>query len=243
MNNILENLNNSRDVSLTRDLDLEVSQNLADFKKVTESAVNSGIDYIIKSLNCDNEVKNSLTEMKKIFKAKDFKEMMSMAVESSLKLGLEVAKKKFPVLKTLDGIKEISVRGGIGTMLSSTVDIMSNKYLKGNLIGDNIKVFLDDVKSFLKSNSFINKIEQGINRVKNNIVKFNDLCSKWYESYEKFDITNINNLADTIKKFSGRVSNYNECIKESNIIQNMTALINNKMDKLSKTQMEVCANL
>ena len=44
-------------------------------------------------------------------------------------------------------------------------------------------------------------------------------------------------------KFSNRLNNNSECLKENTIIQNMTALINNKMDKLSKIQIEACANI
>lgn len=243
MDNILENLNNTKNLKLKNDLDLEVSQNLTDFKKVTENVIYSGVEYAIKSLELNDQTIESLNEIKKSFKTKDFKEILSTAIDCSVKFGLEVAKTKFPVLKTIDGLKNISVKGGAGTLISSAIDIFANKYLKGNLINDGINKFFDNIKNFVRSNAFIQKIEQGIKRIKDRVDKFKDMCSNWYQAYEKFDLNDINNIANAINKFSTRVSNNIECLKENNIIQNMTELINNKMDKLSKTQIEVCANI
>ena len=203
MNNILENID-KKSLSLQKGIDLEISQNLNNFKKIAENSINSGVDYAIKSLNIKKEEKENLNDIKKIFKQDNFKDMVNTAIDASIKLGLEIAKKKFPILKTIDGVKEISVQGGVGMLLSSVVDIASNKYFKGNLMSNEFKIFFEDIKSYLKSNSFINKIEQGINRVKNNIVKFKELCNKWYESYEKFDLNDLNNIADSINKFKGR---------------------------------------
>lgn len=243
MNNILEELNNTKSLKLKNDLDLSVSQNLTDFKKVTENVINSGVDYAIKSLNLNNQSIGNLNEVKKSFKTKDFKEILSTAIDCSVKFGLEIAKTKFPILKTIDGLKDISIKGGAGTLISSAIDILSKKFLNGNLISDNIKKLFDNVKAFVKSNAFIQKLEQGINKIKDKVEKFKNLCTNWYKAYEKFDLKDINNIADSLNKLSNRVSNNTECLKENNIIQNMTALINNKMDKLSNTQIEVCANI
>lgn len=242
MNNILENIS-EKNLSLQNSIDLEVSQGLSNFKKIAENTINSGVDYVIKSLSINENEKSNLNIIKNIFKQTEFKDIVNTAIDASIKFGLEIAKKKFPVLKTLDGIKDISIQGGVGTLLSSAMDIVSNKYFKGNLMSDEFKLFFEDIKSFFKSNSFVNKIEQGINRIKNNITKFKDLCNKWYESYENFNLNDINDIANSINKFKSRISGNNECLREGDIIQNMTALINNKMDKLSKTQIEVCANI
>lgn len=243
MNNILEELNNTKSLKIKNDLDLSVSQNLTDFKKIAENVIYSGVEYAIKALDLDAQSISNLNEIKKSFKTTDFKEMLNTAIDCSVKFGLEFAKLKFPVLRTIDGLKNISIKGGVGTLISSAIDILSNKFLKGNLIGDGIKKIFDNIKGFVKSSDFIRKIEQGINKVKDKINKFKELCNNWYEAYEKFDLNNINDIANSLNKFSNRVSNNSECIKENNIIQNMTALINNKMDRLSKTQMEVCANI
>jgi len=243
MNNILEELNNTKNLKLRNDLDLEVSQNLTDFKKIAQNAIYSGVEYAIKSLDLNDQTTECLNEIKKSFKTKDFKEILSTAIDCSVKFGLEIAKTKFPVLRTIDGLKNISVKGGVGTLISTAIDIFSNKYVKGNLINDGIKKLFDNIKNFVKSNVFIQKLELGIKRIKDKVDKFNTMCSNWYKAYEKFDINDINNIADSINKFSTRVGNNLECLKENNIIQNMTALINNKMDKLSETQMEACANI
>ena len=243
MNNVLEDLNYTKNLKLKNDLDLEVQQNINDFKKVTENVIYSGVEYAIKSLNLNDQNFEVLNGIKKAFKTKDFKEILSTAIDCSIKFGLEFAKTKFPLLRTIDGLKSISLKGGVGTLISSAIDIFANKYLKGNLISDSIKKIFENIKNFVKSNAFIKKIEQSINRIKDKVDKFNNLCKNWYEAYEKFDLNSINDIANSINKFSTRVSNNIECLKENNIIQNMTKLINNKMDKLSQNQIEVCANI
>ena len=102
---------------------------------------------------------------------------------------------------------------------------------------------MSDIKNYLKSSAFITKLEKGINRVKYKVNQFKELCNSWYKSYEKFDINEINKVANNMNKNLCYVREYNDCLKENNIIQNMTKLINSKMDKLSKTQLDVCANL
>lgn len=242
MNNILENIS-EKNLSLQKGLDLEVSENLANFVKITQNTINSAADYVIKSLNISEAERENLNSVRKLLKQADFKDVVNTAISASIKFGLEFAKKKFPILKTIDGVKDMSIQGGVSTLLSSGIDILANKYFKGNLMSDEFKMFFDDIKSFFKSSSFVSKLEQGINRINNNIIKFKDLCKKWYESYEKFNLKEMNDISDTINKFKYRINCNSECLKEGDIIKNMTALVNNKMEKLSKTQLEVCANI
>lgn len=243
MNEVLENIKETKDLELHKGLSLELNENLNSFKKITEKALLSGIEYAFKALDCNTETKNSIMEVKKVFKEQRYKNLLGVAVDASLKLGLEIAKKKFPVLKSLDAFKDISLKGGLSNFLSATVDVVENKYLKGNLITTEIKSFLNDVKAFLKGNAFVVKIEQGINNVKNKISKFKELCNNWYSAYEKFDIREINDVAKKVAQKTSSVSGFSESVRENSIIQNMTKLINSKMDKLSKTQLEICSNL
>ena len=243
MNEILENIKNTKNLNLEKALDLKINENLNNFKKITEKAVVSGVEYAFKALDCNDEMKETVSEVKNAFKENNYKDLVGIAVESSLKLGLEIAKKKYPILKTLDVFKDISLKGGLSTFIGSTVDIAASKFLKGNLLNDEVKKFLSDIKSYIKGSAFVTKLEQGINKVKNKVDKFRQLCNKWYNAYEKFDINEINNVAKEVAKNTNSVSSYSEYLRENNIIQNMTKLINSKMDKLSKTQLEICSNL
>lgn len=241
-NNILE-LSNKRKINLDKNLELDVSKNILDFKKILSNVVSSGTDYVIKSLDCDSEKKRSLTKVKSLFKGVDFQNLLKTSLHASIKLGLEIAKAKFPILKTIDGLKHISLKGGLGEMVASSIDIIASKFLKGNLIDGKLKEFFQDLRGFFKSNLFAQKIEQRINRLKNKVEKFQNLCKNWYEAYEKFDVTQINQVAQDLKKSFPNVSNDQNCVKENQVIQNMTKLINQKMDKLTKTQWEICANI
>lgn len=243
MNNILDEIKNVKELNFEKGLDLEVDQTINSFKKIIENSVVSGVEYAYKALDCSSEMKDSLKEIKKVFKERDFKNLLGVALNSSIKIGLEIAKKKYPMLKTLDSIKDISLKGGFSSLVGTTIDIIANKYLKGNIISEDIKRFFNDIKSFVKSNAFVDKINQGINKVKNKVEKFKEKCQEWYNAYEKFDIDKINVIASDLTKMTDKVGNIHECVKESNIIQNMTKLINNKKDKLSNTQLEICANM
>ena len=53
----------------------------------------------------------------------------------------------------------------------------------------------------------------------------------------------MNNLAKALNRERNKVANDIECVKEINIIQNMMKLVNNKKDKLSNMQLQICNNL
>ena len=127
-------------------------------------------------------------------------------------------------------------------MIAASIDIIANKIVKSDLIGGYVKTFFNDLRNFFKTSAFVQKLDLAVNRVKVKIDKFQKMCESWYTYYEKFDISKMNDIADELDKKITSIKDIN-CIKENSIIQNMTALINNKLDKLSKTQMEICSNL
>ena len=129
MNNILENIS-EKNLSLQKGLDLEVSENLANFVKITQNTINSAADYVIKSLNISEAERENLNSVRKLLKQADFKDVVNTAISASIKFGLEFAKKKFPILKTIDGVKDMSIQGGVSTLLSSGIDILANKYYR-----------------------------------------------------------------------------------------------------------------
>ena len=238
-----EILNNVKNINLEKGLNLEIKEDIENYKNIAQKAILSGVEYAFKAYDLKDESKDVIKSVKNVFKEDSYKNLIGVAIDSSLKLGLEIIKKKFPILRGLDMIKEVSLKGGLPNFLASTIDIASSKVLKSSLMNDGIKRFLNDIKGYLKSASFIQKLETGINRLKNKVNQFKELSDSWYKSYEKFDLDEINKFANMIKKNVCYVRNYNNCVKENNIIQNMTKLINNKMDKLSNAQLEACANL
>ena len=56
----------------------------------------------------------------------------------------------------------------------------------------------------------------------------------------RFDIANINSISEQLAGEKYVLNRYYECKKENNIIQNMTAMVNNKKGLLSAEQQRLC---
>ena len=50
-------------------------------------------------------------------------------------------------------------------------------------------------------------------------------------------------IQNILNKFKNSLKYDKECVQQNNIIQNMTKLINNKKDKLSQIQLQICSEL
>ena len=236
MNDILE-LGNFRKNNV------DIKRNNLDFIKIVCDVIKSGINYNIKSLGKENQdYSDILRSIKDIFNKSDYKNMMSNAVNASIKQGLENMNEKNSSLKDINKMKEISLNGGLKFLASAGIDILLNNLLKGNILSPVIKNVISGIKNFLSSSSFIQKIQSGIDKLQNKIEKFKNVCSEWYNAYEKFDLNKINDIAGILNKQKNNISNV-DCLRENDIIQNMTKLINNKKDKLSNMQLQICNNL
>ena len=99
------------------------------------------------------------------------------------------------------------------------------------------------MKDYVFSKSFKIKIENGVNKLLNKTSKFNHLCEKWYESYEKFDLNNMKSICKSIANMQKHIVNDKDCKYQSEIIQNMTNLVNAQNSKLSPIQMQICSNM
>ncbi|MDD3303344.1 MAG: hypothetical protein PHP54_00280 [Clostridia bacterium] len=243
MEEILERASKGKDIILNKELNLEVYRKKEEYERILSNVINSGLDYAIKGLNVSENFKNTLQEVRDIFKKKDFKNIISSSLSGSLKEGLDITKDRPQDLKNIDNIKNNSIKGGINFLLSAGIDIVLNKFLKGNLFLPQIKKVLDHVKGFLGSNSFLQKIDSGIRKLFGKKNKFNIICENWYKAYEKFSIKDINNFAGTLNRYKSTLKYDKECMQQNSIIQNMTKLINSKKDKLSQIQLQICNEL
>lgn len=243
----MENLGISNEVDnelkIFNNNNLKISQNALEFQKIVGNAVNSGINYLLKSIDVDENTKLMVREMLNKLKGVEFKDIISTSITASTKDGLEYSKSSASSLTKLDNFKNMAIKGGLNTLLSAGVDIVLNKFLKGNILGNVLKVFSKDIKAFFLSNAFIQKINQGIEKFKTKVNKFNDLCDSWYKVYKDFDIEKMNEYASKISNYKGKFSENLELLKQGGIIENMTKLINEKKEKLSPTQLEICKTI
>ena len=83
-------------------------------------------------------------------------------------------------------------------LLSAGIEILFNKVTKLNLFKPIIQGVVKNVKNFIMSKSFIQKLNDGVNKILDKVNSFNKICDKWYKAYEEFDISSINNIANEL---------------------------------------------
>lgn len=235
------------EIELTKNIDksinLDFFREKQTLEKVVVNVIDKGTDYILKAMPIQENVKDILIDVKKSFKTKDFSKIVQTAVTSSLREGLEIIGTPINVIRDMNKIKDIAFKGGLRQALIASVDIVSNKYLRGNILGDVIAKFLDETKNFINSKRFNIKIDEDIRKALIKQEKFKVLCNEWYKAYDKLDITSLNSIAKEISnKQKTNVIN-NEIYKAAKIILNMTEFVNNKKDKLSLAQVDICKSL
>lgn len=234
-------------ISLNKDIDEKLSfqeeRNRNEYSNTVAKVVDNSIGYIIKALPVNENIKQIALDVKGAFKTGDFKEIVKTAVKSSIKEGLEILNLPKNVISDITKISKIAFRGGLSSALSAGIDIISKKYLKNNIFSSVLFKITNEMKNYVFSKDFKIKIDNSINKLLEKNNKFNDLCQKWYESYEKFDLFNMNSLCKSIKNMQKHIVNDKDCKVQSDIIENMTNLINTKKSKLSPIQMQICNNI
>lgn len=234
-------------ISLNKDIDEKLSfqeeRNINEYSNTVAKVVDNSIGYIIKALPVNENIKQIALDVKDAFKTGDFKEIVKTAVKSSIKEGLEILNLPKNVISDISKISKIAFSGGLSSALSAGIDIISKKYLKNNIFSSVLFKITNEMKNYVFSKDFKIKIDNNINKLLEKNNKFNDLCQKWYESYEKFDLFNMNSLCKSIKNMQKHIVNDKDCKVQSDIIENMTNLINTKNSKLSPIQMQICNNI
>lgn len=234
-------------ISLNKDIDEKLSfqeeRNRNEYSNTVAKVVDNSIGYIIKALPVNENIKQIALDVKDAFKTGDFKEIVKTAVKSSIKEGLEILNLSKNVISDITKISKIAFSGGLSSALSAGIDIISKKYLKNNIFSSVLFKITNEMKNYVFSKDFKIKIDNNINKLLEKNNKFNDLCQKWYESYEKFDLFNMNSLCKSIKNMQKHIVNDKDCKVQSDIIENMTNLINTKNSKLSPIQMQICNNI
>lgn len=227
----------------SKSLDLEIDKIKDVFSNVVKDIIENASDYAIKAMPVNDNVKDVLIDVRKAFHTKDFKYIVKTAVNSSIREGLEILNIPKNVLRDITKVKDIAFKGGLSGALSAGIDILTNKYMKNNIFSPIINRFLKSIKEFLFSKAFKDKIDKGINNIFERIDKYKSTCKQWYQAYESFDIVKMNEIAKKLKYNLKRTNIDQECVNENNVIQNMTALINAKKEKLSQMQLQICNNL
>lgn len=229
--------------NIDKDLNLDLSKEKQAFDKVVGNVIDKGTDYILKAMPIQENVKDILIDVKNSFKTKDFTKIVQTAVSSSLREGLELLGTPINMIKDINKIKDAAFKGGLRQGLIAGIDIITDKYLKGNIMGDVIAKFLDETKNFINSKRFVIKIDEAIKKLILKQDKFRLLCAEWYKAYDKMDLSLLNDIAKQISTKQKTSVISTEIMKAAKIILNMTEFVNNKKDKLTPTQLDICKSL
>lgn len=233
----------NRKIALNNEIELDIMNNKDYLEDILTNLLKRGIDYGVKALNLNENSEGLINSIKQIVNSKDLKNIVKSSVDISLSQALENKKGSLNMLKELNQFKDISLKGGLRFLLSAGVEILFNKVTKLNLFKPVIENLVKNVKSFVMSNSFLQKLNNSIKKIINKSIEFKEMCEKWYKAYEDFDIDSINLIAKELELKKDTVLKNTDCLKENNIIQNMTRLINTKKDKLSQLQLQICNDL
>ncbi len=246
MENVIELANSKnllKNIDIEKDIELSIERNKSSFLDIAGNVVDKGANYVIKAMPVNDHIKDILLDVKSAFKTKDFKEILKTALNSSIREGLEILGAPKNILKDINNIKNVSIKGGFREGISAAIDIVTKKYLKNNLGLTFITDFLDKTKSFIFSKDFTNKIGSGISKLFEKVQKYKDKCKEWFKSYDSFDIDSMNSISSYLNRNKNKAWLDKECQNQNSTIQNMMELINVKNEKLTPIQMQICSNL
>ena len=128
-------------------------------------------------------------------------------------------------------------KGGFVTAVKNGVEIFASNYLKNNIVANYVYKFFDDLKIYVQSKDFIKKINSMIKKLDAKKDEFLDKCEEWFKAYANMDKNEMNKISEKLANNSYVLNRYTDCVKENNIIQNMTKMVNNNnKGLLSKNQ-------
>lgn len=222
---------------------LEVKKNKEEITNIILKIIEKGSNYIIKSMPVNKHVKEILVNVKDSFGDSDIKGIIKVAIDSSIKEGIEILGIKEGELVEIEKMVTIAFKGGLPKSINLGVGTIENVKKYGNIFFNYIEDFFNSLKRFIASSGFETRVHEGINKCLNKVEEFKDMCNDWYDAYDKFDLNDLKDIASKLDKMKKKVSFNNNCLSENTIIQNVTELVSRKNGKLTKTQFDICSNL
>ena len=239
-NEINEIIQNTKDLAIDLSKDSKMETLKEDLTGAVEKTVDHATKYVIKALPVPDAVKDVLIDIKDAIKTKDIKEVISTAVKSTIREGLELMGLSKKSINSLSELKDIAKKGGLVTSLKNGIEIVESNYLKNNIVGDYVYKFFDKLKNYIMNNEFMKYLNNIIDKLEKKKNKFLEKCEEWYNAYKNKDLERVNEIADKLNENKYVLSRYNDCVKENNVIQNITAMVNSTKDILTVNQQRLC---
>lgn len=242
---IEEFLKNGKEI--INNINLDLKNEILPMKDNLLKSVFDGIQktakYIIKGLPVPDAVKDILLDVNDSLKTFDLKNIVSTALNSSIREGLELIGIKSSKISSVEELKNIAIKGGLQNNLKAAVEIAGNRFLDKNLVSDDVKKFVNELKQSMQNNFFVENIDKSICKVLKQKENIKNNIESWYKAYNELDYDNINKISNALYKNKSFAKNEYELQKEIKIIQNMTKMINNKNERLSDLQLKLCETL
>jgi len=239
-NEINEIIQNTKELAIDISKDNKMETLKQDLTDTVEKTVDHAAKYVIKAMPVTDAVKDVLIDIKEAIKTKDIKEVLSTAVKSTIREGLEMLGLSKKSINSLSELKDIAKKGGLVTSIKNGIEVVESNYLKNNIVGDYVYKFFDKLKSYIMNNEFMKYLNSLIDKLEQKKNQFLNKCEEWYNAYKNRDLDNLEELPQKLNGNKYVLSRYSDCIKENNVIQNITAMVNSKKDVLTANQQRLC---
>ena len=239
-NEINEIIQNTKELAIDISKDSKIETLKQDLTDTVDKTVDHAAKYVIKAMPVPDAVKDILIDIKDAIRTKDVKEVLSTAVKSTIREGLEMLGLSKKSINSLSELKDIAKKGGLVTSIKNGIEVIEANYLKNNIVGDYVYKFFDKLKSYIMNNEFMKYLNNLIDKLEQKKNEFLNKCEEWYNAYKSKDLDKINELSQTLNDNKYVLSRYGDCVKENNVIQNITAMVNSKKDILTVNQQRLC---
>ena len=239
-NQINEIIESTKNLALELEEDKRMVTLKNDLSNVAEKTIDHAAKYVIKAMPIPDAVKDVLLDIKDAIKTKDVGKVVETAVKSSVREGFEMLGVSASSINSLAELNDIAKKGGLITALKNGIEIVAENYLRNNIVGDYVYKFFDKLKEYIMNNEFGKNLNNFIKKLENKKEKFLQKCEEWYNAYKSMNVDKMNNVATELDNNKYILSRYTDCVKENNVIQNMTAMVNNKNGALTINQQRLC---
>ena len=239
-NQINDIIENTKNLALSLEEDDKMTVLKKDLSSAAEKAIDHASKYIIKAMPVPDAVKDILLDVKDAIKTKDIKQVVNTVVKSTVREGMELVGLSSTSVNSIMDLKNVASKGGLVTALKNGVEIVAQNYLKNNIVGDYVYDFFDKLKGYIMNKEFSKSLNNIISKLQDKKDKFLEKCEEWYNAYKDMNVEKINKVANELNANKYVLSRYMDCVKENNIIQNMTAMVSNKQEILTSNQERLC---
>lgn len=222
---------------------VDLSEQLKSFAKAVETVVLNGAEYVVKALPIQENVRDVLTDVAEVLKTKDFSTIVDTAVVSSVREGMEYLGVTEIFSMSATELVELAKKGGLRESLTSSIEVVFDKFTSNNLLGDTITSFVEDIKTFITSKEFDTKLEKAATFLQEKKDQVVSLFESWKEAYENFDLNEVTEIFNSMSKTKSTINANVDLKYEYSIIKNIMEFVSEKQDKLSVNQLEFCKSV